>query len=158
MSRKPWLGPAFLFGFVGLFALEAWLFLAIGSRVGLVATLAWILFSFLLGALLIRVEGLRMLFQIHVQLQRGVVPAQEMLSGLAVVLGGLLLMLPGYFTDVLGLLLLFPPTRWLMLYGLGRSLGSRLNHGTEEPGGVLRPSEEVIEIKAQRVEKDSQPA
>ena len=157
MSRKPWLAPAFLFGFVGLFALEAWLFLAIGSRVGLVATLAWILFSFLLGALLIRVEGLRMLFQIHVQLQRGVVPAQEMLSGLAVVLGGLLLMLPGYFTDALGGLLLLPPTRTALLYCVGRSLAHWLSGGVEPACGVP-PSEEVIEVRAERIEKDSQPA
>jgi UPF0716 protein FxsA len=157
MTRRAWLGWVVLIAFVALFTLESWLFLEIGSRVGLFFTLAWIFFSFLLGMVLIRLEGLRMLFQIHLQLQRGVLPAQEMLNGLAVVLGGLLLMLPGYFTDMVGLLLLFPPMRGLMLYCVGRSLAHWMTGGAEPACGV-RPSEEVMEIRAQRVEKDSQPA
>lgn len=157
MSRRPSLGSVIPLACVALFALEAWLFLEIGGRIGLLPTLAWIFFSFLLGLRLMRVQGLRMLFQIHLQLQRGVVPAEEMLNGLAVVMGGLMLMLPGYFTDFVGLLLLFPPTRMRVLSAFARPLVRWLGGGAE-PATDVPPSQEVIEIKAQSVEKDSQPA
>ena len=156
MSRR-WYGWAILLAFVALCTLEAWLFLEVGKRVGLFPSIVWIFFSFLLGLVLMRVEGLRMLFLIHQQLQRGVVPAEEMLNGIAVVLGGLLLMLPGYFTDALGGLLLLPPTRTALLYCVGRSLAHWLSGGVEPACGVP-PSEEVIEVRAERIEKDSQPA
>jgi UPF0716 protein FxsA len=144
-------GPLAFFLFVGLFALESWLFLEVGKRLGLLPVLAWVFISFVLGAVLIRVEGLRMLFSMHVQLQRGVVPAREMLATLAVVLGGLLLMLPGYFTDGLGLLLLFPPTRALLWFVFGQALVKAT--GMEQPERPMRrPSEEVIEVEAQRVD------
>lgn len=156
MSQRPLIGPAIMIAIVGLFALESWLFLEIGKRFGLLPVLAWVFVSFLLGALLIRVEGVRMLFRMHVQLQRGVVPAQEMLSAMAIVLGGLLLMLPGYFTDAVGLLLLFPPTRALFWFLCGRSLARWVGLHEEAPP-MRRASDEVIEVKAQRIE-DSTPS
>ena len=154
MSRKPLLFPAVLILFMGLFALESWLFLETGKRVGVLPVVAWVFISFILGAALIRLEGLRMVFQVHIQLQRGVVPVQEMLGALAVVLGGILLMMPGYFTDVLGLLLLFPPARALLWLVFGRSLAAwvGMNGPPERP---RRPSEEVIEVRAQPVENGS---
>ena len=118
MSRR-WYGWAILLAFVALCTLEAWLFLEVGKRVGLFPSIVWIFFSFLLGLVLMRVEGLRMLFLIHQQLQRGVVPAE--------------------------------------LYCVGRSLAHWLSGGVEPACGVP-PSEEVIEVRAERIEKDSQPA
>jgi UPF0716 protein FxsA len=156
MFRAVRLGPLALLAFLWLFWLEAWLFLEIGRRLGLLPVLAWILVSFVLGALLIRMEGLRILFQMHMQLQRGVVPAREMLGALAVVLGGLLLMLPGTVTDALGLLLLFPPTRALLWLCFGRSLarwaGLNEEQGRRDASAPpRRPSEETIEVTAERL-------
>lgn len=152
MIPRSWLRPALLLLLVGWFWLESWLFLVIGGKIGLLPVLAWVFFTFVLGAVLLRVEGLRMLFQMHVQLQRGIVPAREMLSGMAIVLGALLLMLPGYFTDTLGLLLLFPPTRWLLWLIAGGPL-VRFATPSNDPAQPRRPSEEIIEIKAQPLDR-----
>ena len=148
------IGRLVLMGFIGAFVLESWLFLVIGGKLGLTFTLLWILGTFVLGIVLIRVEGLRMLFGIHTQLQRGVLPTREVLNGMAIVSGGALLLLPGYFTDTLGVMLLAPPVRSFMLYCVVRSLNSRFGQEPPSEDGTLRPSEEVVEITAQPVTRD----
>ena len=129
---------------IAIFFAEAWLFLAVGNRIGLTWSLGWILGSFVLGIILVRIQGVRMLFEIHSQLQQGVLPTREVLNGLAIIFGGLFLAVPGYFTDALGAMLLLPPFRALMLLCVVRTLNNRLM-GAKHAGGVVPPSEEVLE-------------
>ena len=138
---------------IAIFFAEAWLFLVVGNRIGLTWSLGWILGSFVLGIILVRIQGVRMLFEIHSQLQQGVLPTREVLNGLAIIFGGLFLAVPGYFTDALGAMLLLPPFRALMLLCVVRTLNNRLM-GAKHAGGVVPPSEEVLEVQSQPAGKE----
>ncbi len=142
---------------IAIFFAEAWLFLVVGNRIGLTWSLGWILGSFVLGIILVRIQGVRMLFEIHSQLQQGVLPTREVLNGFAIIFGGLFLAVPGYFTDALGAMLLLPPFRALMLLCVVRTLNNRLM-GAKHAGGVVPPSEEVLEVQSQPAGKEPRSA
>jgi len=137
----------------GWFTSESWLFLEIGGRIGVLAVIGWMGLSFLLGLVLLRLEGWRLLLQVHRQLQRDVVPVQEMADGAGIVLGALLLMLPGFLSDAFGVLFLIPPLRTILLRALGRVFLARWAVPSR-PARVLPPSEEVVEIHPDHIERE----
>lgn len=98
--------------------LEIATFIMVGSRIGVLATLLLILATSLAGALLLRVQGLGTLARIGAQVDRGAVPDRELVHGAMILVAGVLLLLPGFLTDIVGLLLFIPPLRdaaWRLL-------------------------------------------
>ena len=89
--------------------------IAVGDRIGLWPTVGAILFSGMLGSMLVRSQGFAIVQQARATLQAGRFPAREAFDGLCVVVGGGLLIFPGFLSDALGLLLLTPPVRMLLL-------------------------------------------
>jgi len=100
-----------LLAFTVVPAVEIALFLSIGSRIGLPATLAVILFTGIAGASLARSQGFRVLQDTQRALQEGRMPTDELIEGGLVLFGGALLLTPGFLTDLLGLACLIPGTR-----------------------------------------------
>jgi|HigsolmetaAR203D_1030402.scaffolds.fasta_scaffold00201_16 UPF0716 protein FxsA len=82
-----------------------------GEWIGGWRTFALIVLTGLLGAWLLRKETLRALHQAREQIRSGVPPGIPIVNGLCVLAGGLLLMMPGFISDLAGLLLILPPTR-----------------------------------------------
>jgi UPF0716 protein FxsA len=106
---------------VGLPLVELYLLIQVGSVIGAVPTIALSVFTAVLGGLLMRQQGLATALRVQASLARGESPAIEMLEGVVIFLAGAVLMFPGFLSDVLGLLLLFPPLRRVLLhYGLRR--------------------------------------
>jgi UPF0716 protein FxsA len=106
--------PAFpyvflLFLFIPL--LEIWLLIKVGGIIGALPTVALVVLTAVIGAALARHQGLATLQRLQVMVARGETPAIEMLEGVLVLFGALLLLLPGFFTDVLGFACLIPPVR-----------------------------------------------
>jgi UPF0716 protein FxsA len=93
--------------------IELYILIRIGGTVGAANTVFLVVATALLGAILVRREGTRTLRQISESLSRGVVPAEEMIDGLLIFGGGVLLLTPGVLTDVVALWLLVPFTRTL---------------------------------------------
>jgi UPF0716 protein FxsA len=93
---------------------EVWLLLEVGAWLGVGYTLLWMVGSSLAGLLLLRVEGLQVLLQIQERLRREELPTGELLDMGMILAGAVLLILPGFLSDGLGLLLLLPPVRWAM--------------------------------------------
>lgn len=94
--------------------LELMLLIELGQVVGLMPTLALVMFTGVTGAWLARAEGLRVFFKFQKELASGRIPGQAMLDGISVLVGGAFLLTPGVLTDVFGFSLLFPPSRrWL---------------------------------------------
>jgi UPF0716 protein FxsA len=94
--------------------LDLYLLVQLGQRLGFLPVLALALAAGVIGSALARAEGFRVFGQWRASLGRGQVPEEGLLSGVLVLAGGVLLVLPGFITDVLGLLLVLPPTRrWL---------------------------------------------
>ena len=115
-------GRMVLLTFLLLPLIEIGLFVVIGQAIGLWPTLLGVVLTGLIGALVLRWQGTSALREMQVRLQRGELPARAMGDTMLIGLGGFLLLLPGYFTDVAGLLLLLPFTRELIYRLLARNL------------------------------------
>jgi len=90
------------------------LLVAVGGRIGLVPTLALVVLTAAVGSWLARREGLRAWTQVRHRLQMGQIPGDALLDGLLVFASGVLLLTPGFLTDLAGIAGLLPPTRrWL---------------------------------------------
>ncbi len=94
---------------------EIYLFIKIGSQIGAFNTISLILLTALLGVWYARYEGFNTLKSGIAQLMKNEVPLYEMVSGAALALAAFMLILPGFATDLIGLLLIFPLSRKLIL-------------------------------------------
>lgn len=90
---------------------ELWLIIQVGQLIGFWATLALLILDSIAGSLLLRSQGRAAWRRFNVAMQAGRIPHQEAIDGALVIGGGALLLTPGFISDVVGLLLLIPPTR-----------------------------------------------
>jgi len=91
--------------------IEIYLFIKIGSQIGAFSTIFLIFVTAVMGIIYARYEGLNTLRSGFTQLVKNELPAYEMISGAAIAFAALLLIIPGFATDALGFLILFPITR-----------------------------------------------
>ena len=104
------MNPFFLF-FIGLPALEIFLLIKIGGQVGALNTLALIFLTAIIGIYFAKLQGIQTLRSGMVNLYQNKMPVYEMMSGASIAIAALLLIIPGFFTDSIGFLLLIPFTR-----------------------------------------------
>ena len=90
---------------------EIYLLLLVGGIIGAFPTIFLVVFTAALGAWLLRQQGFATFRQFQENLAQGVIPAYEMIEGPIILLGGLLLLTPGFITDILGFACLIPPLR-----------------------------------------------
>lgn len=83
----------------------------VGSLIGAAPTIALILLTGVAGAYLARTQGLDLAYRIQAELNQGRLPTEELLDGAMILAGGILLLTPGFFTDIFGIVLLVPITR-----------------------------------------------
>ena len=95
--------------------LEIYLFIKIGSQIGAFNTISLIFITAIIGVIYARYEGLNTLRSGFSQLIKNEIPAYEMISGAILAFAALLLIVPGFATDFIGFLLIFPLTRKLLL-------------------------------------------
>src|SRR5690606_12227453 len=82
-----------------------------------------------IGAWLVKYEGLSILVRMQEQVERGRVPAKELVDGVLLLLAGVLMLVPGFLSDVLGVLLILPPTRAVVRRVVMRSFQGRIVSG-----------------------------
>lgn len=109
--------------------IELYLLIRVGKLIGALPTVALLLLISLAGAWLVRSQGFVILRRIQDELALGRLPAAGLLDGALVLLGGLLLLTPGFFSDVIGLFFIIPPTRAVIKQFLGLWLQNRLARG-----------------------------
>ena len=90
---------------------EIYLFIKIGSQIGAITTISLIFVTAIAGVYYAKYEGLNTLKAGFLQLRRNDAPAYEIISGAAIAFAALLLIIPGFATDILGFLIIFPITR-----------------------------------------------
>ena len=100
---------------IGIPMLEIYLFIKIGSQIGAFSTIFLIFITAFLGIIYARYEGFNTLKSGMTLLVKNELPVYEIISSAALAPAALLLILPGFATDFLGLLIIFPPTRKLIL-------------------------------------------
>jgi UPF0716 protein FxsA len=120
--------------------IELYVIIQVGQAIGALPTIAILLADSILGAMLLRSQGRATWRRFNAALAAARVPAREVLDGVLVVFGGALLLTPGFVTDVLGILLLLPPTRAVVRRLFGRRIAGRLRvagrpGGRRPPGG-----------------------
>jgi UPF0716 protein FxsA len=94
--------------------IEIYLLIKIGAQVGAFNTILIVILTGLLGASLARLEGIKTMTKLRDSLNRGDLPAEEMLDAMLIFAAGVVLLTPGFITDLAGLTLLVPKTRyWL---------------------------------------------
>ena len=104
------MNPFFLF-FIGLPALEIFLLIKIGGKVGALNTVALIFLTAVIGIYFAKLQGIQTLKSGMINLYQNKMPVYEMMSGASIAIAALLLIIPGFFTDLIGFLLLIPFTR-----------------------------------------------
>ena len=97
--------------FIGIPALEIFLMIKIGGEIGALNTVALIFLTAIIGVYYARIQGLQTLRSGITNLYQNKVPVYELISGASIAIAALLLIIPGFFTDALGFILLIPFTR-----------------------------------------------
>ena len=102
---------SFFLLFIGVPALEVFLLIKVGGQVGALNTLALIFLTAIIGIYFAKLQGIQTLKSGMINLYQNKMPIYEMMSGASIAVAALLLIIPGFFTDLIGFLLLIPFTR-----------------------------------------------
>lgn len=90
---------------------EIYLLITIGGYIGAINTVLLVIITGFSGAYLARLQGMQTMFRVRESLQAGVMPSGELVDALLIFMAGVVLLTPGFITDIAGILLLFPPSR-----------------------------------------------
>ena len=116
-----------LFSIILIPVVEIYLFIKIGSQIGAITTILLIFITAILGIYYARYEGLNTLKAGFSQLSKQVNPTYEVISGAAIAFAALLLIIPGFATDILGFFLIFPITRKIILRKFSKKFSLKKN-------------------------------
>lgn len=119
---------------------EIGVFIQVGGIIGLWPTLALTVLTAVIGSLCIRFQGFNLINRARAQLDAGEAPVFEVVSGVCLVVAGALLLTPGFVTDTVGFLLLFPPARRLLYERVLKARLSVMAAGGATPGGPANES------------------
>lgn len=122
--------------------MELYVLIEVGSEIGALPTILLSIFTAILGASLVRMQGLSVLMRVQQSMAQGEAPAIEMLEGAMLMLSGVMLLFPGFITDILGFLMLVPPLRRGFIVAMLKRSGSL----TPAPGEA--PSSGEAKIKS----------
>lgn len=145
------LGPLLFIVFLLVPLFEIYLLLEVGSVIGVGWTIFAVVFTAILGAALVRLQGFTTLNRVRKQLDRGELPAMELFEGVFLLVAGALLLTPGFFTDAVGFACLTPPFRRAVIrYLIERGT---IRYQSSGPGGPSGPAPgEPLEGKYRRVD------
>ena len=126
---------------IGLTIIEIYLFISIGSEIGAITTIFLIFLTAVVGVYYAKYEGLKTLKSLFIQLSRNEPPNYEILSGAGIAVAALLLIIPGFLTDLMGFLLIFPISRKIFF----RKISKKFNNKKTEKNNFIDGEFEDIE-------------
>ena len=106
---------SFFLLFIGIPALEIFLMIKIGGKIGALSTVSLIFLTAIIGVYFAKLEGIKTMRSGVMNLYQNKVPVYEMFSGASIAIAALLLIVPGFFSDTIGFLLLIPFTRKILI-------------------------------------------
>jgi len=122
------LGYLVLF-FILIPIIELAILIKVGQFIGVLNTVLIVIFTGLAGAFIARAQGLVTLMKIQKDINEGVMPTENLIDGLMILCGGILLLTPGLISDAIGLMILIPFTRFLIKKWLKRKIKDMIAHG-----------------------------
>jgi UPF0716 protein FxsA len=148
--------PTLLLLFFTVPLLEAYLLIEVGQAIGALQTIAAVVATAIIGAFLVRYQGITTVLRLQKQTARGELPARALFDGACLLVAGALLLTPGFATDAVGFALLTPPFRsWAFRRLEGRLM---VQMGPFEQGGQRpRDPEDPHTIEGQFRERDDDP-
>jgi len=136
--------------FIGIPLIEIYLFIQVGGAIGVWSTIGLVVLTAFIGTALLRQQGLATLARAQSQLDQQQLPMRELFDGVCLLVGGLLLLTPGFLTDALGFALLIPPLRAILGRGVWAALARSRNvhfsvygDGNTQGGGHHRPGQQT---------------
>jgi UPF0716 protein FxsA len=134
---------------------ELYVIVKVADGIGVIPTLLLLAADSIVGSLLLKSQGRAVWRRFNEAVAAGRVPHREVLDGVMVIFGGAFLITPGFLTDVLGLLLLLPPTRFMMRKLLVNAVGGRFAIGVAGAASRRRPRGRFdVEGTASEVDED----
>ena len=125
----------FLFAlFIIIPIIEIALLIQVSEVIGGFSTIALVIITAILGAKMVKQQGMSALQKAQTQMAEGQMPAKELFTGICVIIAGVLLLTPGIMTDVFGLLLLTPVIRNKLAAGLASQATVRMSAGMQQGG------------------------
>jgi len=151
-----------LFLFTVVPTLELYLLFQISDQIGGLETIYLVLLTGIVGASMAKREGISVIRQIQEASVNGEPPADKLVEGLMVLVGGILLVTPGVMTDAFGLSLIFPLSRKLLVGLVKRTLKDRMQFegihiGTPRPGPAARDVQDVFTHPPTNAQKSDDP-
>ena len=122
--------------------IEIYLLINIGSEIGAIYTILLIFTTAIVGVYYAKYEGLNTLKSGFIQLRKNETPAFEMISGAAIAFAAILLIIPGFVTDIFGFLLIFPPTRKLIFNSFSKKISVKKSRNNDFIEGDFEDIEE----------------
>jgi UPF0716 protein FxsA len=111
IATKRWVLPVLVIGFIAVSIIEVWLLTLVGTTIGIGWTVAILIAEAVLGSWLLQREGRKAWAALWDALSLGKIPSGQLADAALVLVGGILLILPGFLTDVFGLIFLIPASR-----------------------------------------------
>ncbi|MFA0811073.1 FxsA family protein [Microbulbifer epialgicus] len=140
--------------FIVLPVLELWVLITVGSEIGVLPTIGLVFLTAIVGVTLLRRQGISTFMRAQEKMRTGDIPAQEMVEGIFLAVGGALLLTPGFITDAIGFACLIPGLRQLLLGRLLRHITIVRPGGPHQPHSS-KPDPDTIEGEYSRDEQNS---
>jgi UPF0716 protein FxsA len=152
--RRRWLSPVLVALFVGVPLLEIYVLIQIGQVIGAAWTILLLILASVIGTWLVRREGGRAWQALTTALETGRMPHRELADGALILIGGTLMLTPGFVTDAVGVLLILPITRPLARGLLARVVARRLLAGPAPDVRRPGPAGEGPVVRGEVVDDD----
>ncbi|WP_455479488.1 FxsA family protein [Bartonella sp. B23] len=133
---------------LGVLLIEIAGFIFVGKEIGILATLSLIIFTTMVGSILLRIQGLNLLKSIQHELIQEHTLENDVINDAFIIIGAILLILPGFVSDILGILFLIKPIRPVVWY-LFSSLNNKMNTHTKNNTNAKSEPEKIIDLKAE---------
>jgi UPF0716 protein FxsA len=127
----------------------------VGGVIGVLPTLALIVLTAIAGTWMLRHQGFSVLRRAQLQLEQGVMPVAEVFEGLCLVVAGVLLLTPGFITDLAGALLLVPQLRALIYRRVADHLEHQVVRASTAPGATREPP--ILDVEFEEIDADEAP-
>lgn len=128
------MGRIILFGFLLWPFAEIAAFIWVGGQIGILFTLALIVLTAFAGIAIVRWQGLGMVMDTRAMMARGEMPQKQFAEMMMIAIAGLLLIIPGFVSDIVGLTLLVPPVRSWLYSALSRNMVIVTDYRPADPG------------------------
>ena len=137
---------SFFLLFIGVPALEVFLMFKIGGKIGALNTVSLILLTAIIGVYFAKLEGIKTMRSGIMNLYQNKIPIYEIISGASIAIAALLLIIPGFFTDSIGFLLLIPFTRKILINFLVRkqNISSRQEDKKTVDGEIIEDKKDEL--------------